>query len=129
MDSFIPRNTKRRGPEAKLQEALINYLRRRDWAVLPTHGNEFQFGFPDLYCAHYTFGSRWIEVKNPESYKFTSAQLQVFPLLQSKAVGIWILCYCDKFEYDKLLQPPNWHTFLNKSSMLRINHDQYVEEQ
>lgn len=38
MDAFTPRRTKRGGPEQKLQEALINYLRRREWAVLPTHG-------------------------------------------------------------------------------------------
>lgn len=119
MEPLAVKGYKKSGPEKELQEKIVAYLRARDWAVITTHGNEYQYGLPDLYCAHYTRGVRWIEVKHPVHYKFTPAQLEVFPLLQSKGVGIWIFCYCDDYEYEKLQQPPNWYTFLGKSSMLR----------
>ena len=110
---------KRSGPEKKLQLDLIALLKARDWDVFPTHGNEYSMGFPDLFCAHYTLGSRWVEVKNPESFKMTPAQMEVFPRFMSKGVGIWILCYADEIEYEKLKYPANWHLFLGKSSMVR----------
>ncbi len=120
MDPYKAKDYKKTGPEKAIQDAIIAYLKARDWAVIATHGNVFQMGLPDLYCAHYTLGQRWIEVKNPESYHFTPAQLETFPLLQSKGVGIWILCYADDYDYQKLFSPPQWHTFLNKSSHRRI---------
>ena len=128
MDALTLKKYKKAGPEAKLQENLVAYLRRRDWLVIETHGNLFQMGLPDLYAAHYTLGTRWVEVKNPEAYHFTPAQLQVFPQLQSKGIGIWILCYCDSYEYAKLFQPANWHTFLGSSTMTRTLHKEYKVE-
>lgn len=110
---------KKCGPEQEIQKKLIDYLKIKDWLVLVTHGNEFQMGLPDLYCAHKMYGTRWIEVKNPVKYHFTPAQYDVFPMLQAKGIGIWVLCYVDEYEYNKLFLPPNWHTFLGKSSMLR----------
>lgn len=107
------------GPESKLQDEIVKFLEEREWLVLPTHGNAFQMGFPDLYCAHYTRGTRWVEVKIPDGYSFTPAQRQTFPKMQAKGVGIWIMCYADDYEYQKLFQPPNWHQFLNKTTHRR----------
>ncbi len=70
-------------------------------------------GLPDLYCAHSVFGTRWIEVKNPLSYSFTKAQMEVFPMLTSKGVGIWILVAATDEEIKKLLQPANWWQYLS----------------
>ncbi len=111
---------KKSGPEKIIEDGLKAYLKALDWLVIKTHGNEFQMGLPDLYCAHYTLGQRWIEVKNPEKYSFTPAQMEVFPAMQSKGIGIWILTAYDKYEYDKLFQPYNWHRFLGKTSVSRI---------
>lgn len=111
---------KKGGPEKIIQEAIIKFLEARGWLVIVTHGNEFQMGLPDLYCAHYEFCTRWVEVKNPEKYSFTPAQQQVFPALMSKGVGIWIMCYADVVEYEKLFCPPNWMRFLNKSTHSRV---------
>ena len=112
MNPFKPKNTKKAGPERIIQDALKVMLKGRDWLVMETHGNEFQFGFPDLYCAHLRYGSRWIEVKNPKNYSFTKAQMQFFPMMSSKGVGIWILTAATEYEYNKLFMPANWYTYL-----------------
>lgn len=110
MDPFKPRGGK--GPEAKIQDAIIKELRYREWLVKETHGTMFQSGFPDLFAAHTLYGQRWIEVKNPVSYKFTPAQLEWFPKFAAAHVGIWILTSAEPHELAKLMGPPNWHTFL-----------------
>lgn len=84
----------------------------RDWLVKSTHGNEFQHGLPDLYCAHLRFGTRWIEVKNPLAYSFTAAQLEFFPQLNAVGVGVWILTAATESEYEKLFKPGNWYHYL-----------------
>jgi len=108
------------GPESVIQANLKAYLEARAWLVIETHGNAFQMGLPDLWCAHYEFGQRWVEVKNPEGYNFTPAQRQVFPMMMSKGVGIWILTAADEYEYQKLFNPPNWHCFLGKTHYTRV---------
>lgn len=75
---------------------------------METHGNMFQSGFPDLYAYHSKHGPRWIEVKNPLSYKFTEAQLRNFP----KMGRVWILVAATQAEYEKLWLPPNWWTYI-----------------
>ena len=80
--------------------------------MIPTHGNEFQMGLPDLYCAHSLYGQRWIEVKNPLAYSFTKAQLEIFPAMQSKGISIWILTSAEPSEFKKLMEPPNWYVYL-----------------
>lgn len=117
MDPVSIKKTKRDGPEAVIQAAIIRMLEDKDWKVLTTHGNIYQFGFPDLYCMHYTLGTRWVEVKNPLAYSFTAAQLQTFPLFSSKGVGIWILVAATEYEYDKLFLPPQWWSFMGKNKV------------
>jgi hypothetical protein len=101
------------GPEEKIVQDLLNYLKVRDWFVKRTHGNMFQSGFPDLYAAKRNYGSRWIEVKCPHKYCFTNAQLEDFPKLSGCGVGIWILTAANEHEYNKLFQPPNWYQYLS----------------
>jgi len=101
------------GPERIIQNDFVDMLKIKDWFVIETHGNEFCMGLPDLYCAHSRHGARWIEVKNPLAYRFTAAQLDVFPHLAAKGIGIWIVTAASEFEYQKLFRPANWYTFLN----------------
>lgn len=112
---------KRNSPEAKIQQAIIEYLKIRDWVVMPTHGNMFQQGFPDLYALHHLYGAKWIEVKNPSAYSFTPAQKRFFPVIHAacEAVGsssypggVWILTAANDDEYKKLFKKPNWYTYM-----------------
>jgi hypothetical protein len=75
-------------------------------------GNEFQMGVPDLYACHKRHGTRWIEVKRKDKYRFTPAQMDVFPELAAKGVGIWIMTAATEAEYKKLFKPANWWVFL-----------------
>ncbi len=101
-----------KGPEAKIQEAITLMLESKGWFVKPTHGNLYQSGFPDLYCGHPIHKQRWVEVKNPLSYRFTIAQLDNFPLI-SEFTGIWIMIAATEREYSKLFARPNWRLYLN----------------
>lgn len=100
------------GPEAKIQRELIDFLKVRDWLVKETHGNIYQFGFPDLYAAHRKYGQRWVEVKNATKYEFTPAQLEFFPQLVAHGIGVWILVAATEAEYEKLFKPCNWYHYL-----------------
>jgi len=103
---------KSKGPEAVIQEAIVNFLKIRDWHVMETHGNMYQCGFPDLYVTHHTKGIKWVEVKNPEKYEFTPAQLEHFPIISNHGVGIWIMTAATEFEYRKIFKAPNWTHYL-----------------
>ena len=111
MKPFIPKKKGKAGPEAKIQDAIVKYLRNLGWYVKNTHGNMFQSGLPDLYCAHKKYGTRWIEVKNPGKYAFTAAQLENFPQMTAAGVGIWVLTAGTDAEYLKLFERPNWYQF------------------
>lgn len=120
----IERITKH-GPEGVIQNAIIDRLMTtcscvdppncqthtdNNWFCLETFGSAFQSGFPDIFACHKRYGTRWIECKNPKGYKFTPAQLDVFPHFSSQGVGIWILT--DVNEVLKIFQPANWYTYL-----------------
>ena len=106
-----PRIRESHGPEWKIQQKLIKFLRARKWLVEITQGNLYQKGFPDLYLSHVKFGQRWIDVKNPVAYTFTKAQRIKWPNWERHGVGIWILVAPTEEEYDKLWQPPNWRKY------------------
>lgn len=107
------RNT-RVGPERIIQNKIMAKLRLLNWSVRETHGNLYQFGFPDLYCAHRQYGARWVEVKDPErrGNVFTEAQMEYFYELTSKGIGIWVLTSDHTDEISKIHKAPNWHTYL-----------------
>jgi hypothetical protein len=77
-----------------------------------THGSMYQSGFPDIYATHSKYGARWIEVKNPEHYTFTNAQLECFPKMSANGTRIWILVAATEGEYRKLFGPENWSSYL-----------------
>lgn len=98
-------------PEAQLQEKIIEFLQRRGWHVMPTHGNMYQKGFPDLFICHHDYGHRWVEVKLPDIWGFTPAQEENFPLICRNGSGVWIMTGANDIEYKKLWHPPNWHHY------------------
>lgn len=112
MKAFTPRAKK--GPEAKIQQAIINYLLIRGWYVKETHGNMYQSGFPDLFCCHSKFGQRWVEVKLPDmkGSKFTPAQLETFPKLCANGSAVWVMTGANEREYKKLFTRCNWYQYL-----------------
>jgi hypothetical protein len=110
MDKFKPKLNVHKGPEAKIQAAIVKYLEERDWIVDETHGNAFQKGFPDVHATHRMWRQRWIEVKNPVSFSFTPAQLKRYPLWHANGTPIWVLT--GVHEYDLLFKPANLYEFL-----------------
>lgn len=104
-------------PESKIQSEIIDYLKVRDWFVRPVGPSAASCGWPDLYCAHFKFGQRWIEVKRPTGFSFTPAQIETFPLLHAKNVGVWVIMEATDDEMNKLFKPPNWWHFLAVASV------------
>lgn len=99
--------------ERQIQDRIMAYLKARDWFVKETHGNMFQYGFPDLYATHTMYGARWIEVKRPyPNYSFTAAQMENFPKFTAYGAGIWIMTEANGDEYDKLFKPHNWYSYV-----------------
>lgn len=96
--------------EAKIQEEIENRLKLLNWMVESTHGNIYQYGFPDLFTAHLKYGIRWIEVKNPDGWRLTPAQVEKFPMFAAHGVGIWIVT--DALQVPEILfKPPNFWQF------------------
>jgi hypothetical protein len=99
-------------PEAKIQEAIIKFLRNKEWWCRHLHGNTYQTGFPDLFCTHAKYGHRFVEVKNPLAYRFTAAQMEVFPQICANGSGVWVMVAATEDEYLKLFKSPNWYAYL-----------------
>jgi hypothetical protein len=104
------------GPERLIQDAIIKMLRNKEWFVKVTHGDAYNFGWPDLFCCHRRYGQRWVEVKLPDmkGSKFTSAQSETFPLFTANGSGVWILTGDTEDEYAKLFKACNWAMYLLK---------------
>lgn len=111
MRPLVTRNYSK-GPEAKIQDALIDYLKVRDWFVKVLHGNMYQSGMPDLYAINRKYGRRFIEVKNPKKFKFTPAQWADFVRMVAEGERIWVLTAATDEEYEKLFQPPNLWVYM-----------------
>ena len=103
---------KRETPEAELQRKIVKALRDRGWYTIETHGNAFQKGLTDIVAMKAGVGVRFIEVKNPDRYGFTPAQLEKFPQICAHGSGVWILVDDTPEELKKLYGPPNWHHYL-----------------
>lgn len=107
-----PIYNRKKGPEAKIQDDIIKFLRERGWFVKILHGNMYSHGLPDLYIARRRYGSRWVEIKNPESFKFTPAQWEDFPRMLAEGVGIWVMIAATEEEYQKLFDKPNLWVYM-----------------
>lgn len=108
MEPFKPRP--RVGPEAKLQEQIVALLRARLWVVKETHGNIYQFGFPDIFATHKMYGARWIEVKLPSGSKLTKAQMKDFPEIHENGSPIYFMTAASEHAYQRLFKPSDFWT-------------------
>lgn len=97
--------------EADIQAAIIKELKLRDWHCMETHGNLYQMGFPDIRVCHAEYGPRWLEVKRPVGYSFTTAQLKNFPIMCAKKDFIWIATTHVDVE-AVLMGNYNWYHYL-----------------
>lgn len=95
-----------RKPESILQDKIITKLRYYEWFVIPTHGNKFQSGMPDLVAMHQRYPWKFIEIKRRESYSYTAAQEEWFPYLKA----VWVMTKIS--DYPVLFGPPNWSRYL-----------------
>lgn len=108
MEPLTPKVNVHEGPEAKIQKAIVKYLRYREWFVKETHGNAYQAGFPDLYATHIRWGPRWIEVKRIDCFSFTLAQIRDYPRMISNGSPIWIMHEDTDRNYELLFKPCNF---------------------
>lgn len=99
--------------EEKIVRRVINKLKLHDWYTVILHGNIHTNGMPDIFACHFNYGIRLIEIKDPNSYSFTGAQLEKFPKLCANGAGVWILTSDSQEEYNKLFKPPNWVYYLS----------------
>lgn len=114
--------------EKKIQESIVDALRIRGWWVERLVGFALQRGLPDLFACHPKFSYRFIEVKRPQGYKFTKAQVAKFPQLEAHGVGIWILTSDKDSELGKLFSPPNLRDYLDVSKYPSPNLDKLLSE-
>ena len=110
MNQHNPRS--RKGPEKKIQEEIEEFLTKKGWLVVRTHGSMYQSGFPDDYITHKYYGPKWVEIKNPKSYCFTPAQLKMFPKFCANGAGVWVLVAPTETEYLKIFGPANWWKYI-----------------
>lgn len=101
------------GPEKKIQNAFIKFLKLRDWYCKILHGNAYQQGMPDLFICHHKFGSRFVEIKVPKGYKFMQSQVETFKEMSKADIGIWVVNEAAEHEYRKLFKPANWYHYLD----------------
>jgi len=124
-------------PEYGILRNLVKFLKDRGWLVQRMSADAFLNGFPDLFCAHKKWGTRWIEVKQPEGYTLTQAQRRKWALWDELGIGIWILTAATQEEYNKLYKLPNWRNFVKDKSRVpaqeeshtRLDHREHEESQ
>ncbi len=98
-------------PEKRVRRRIKQYMTARGWRVDITHGNKYQSGFPDLHCYHIVHGLRWVDAKNPLSFKYTTPQIKLWPEWEKVGCGVWIMFDGDDVNYKVLFQPPNFRKF------------------
>lgn len=96
--------------EHTTQEALRELMKSKNWLTEKVHGSLTMRGWPDLYCYHPTFKTRWIECKRMGGGSYLNdAQVARFKKWAQHGLGVWVLRGPD--EYDLLFSQPNWHLY------------------
>lgn len=105
-----PLKIKKEELEDAILTNFVGNLLLRGWYCVKTHGNKYQKGFPDLYVFHQSYGTRWVEVKRPDSGRLTDAQLSVFTDFSKQKIGVWVVTHHQ--QHESLMGPSNWVTYL-----------------
>ena len=103
-------------PETLLQQDVIKILRYHEWFVMPTHGNAYQQGFPDLFCFHQRYDYKWVEVKLPNNYSFTASQEIYFKEIKK----VWLMQRSSTDEYKRLFSHPNWYMYIKPEHKQKV---------
>lgn len=109
----IPKIKGVHGPEYKIQERIIKYLEDRGWFVKILTGTMYQWGLSDLLISHTRYGIKLVEVKNPEKFSFTAAQLSEFPKFIANGAPIYILTAANAENYNRLFGKSNYWLYLS----------------
>lgn len=109
----IPKILGVKGEEYKIQQKIKKYLENRGWFVKVLTGTMYQWGLSDLLVCHKDYGIKLIEVKNPNRYSFTAAQIHEFPKFISHGAPIYVLTAANEENYQRLFQPSNLWLYLS----------------
>ncbi len=105
------RNVKGLGSEHYRQDALRRLMVKAGWHIEKMHGGMYQKDFPDLYCMHKMFGTRWVEMKKPVG-KLSKGQIKKFILWSKHNTNIWILEGPE--DYGMLMKPCNLAAYITE---------------
>ena len=95
-------------PEKEGAQRCVKEMRKHGWKChrLNVSAGEFSTtGFPDYYCTHLKFGSRWIEFKQPNG-RLEPSQVERFRDFAEHGIGVWVMH--DENDYQLLFEKPNW---------------------
>ena len=109
---MISRDFGKKQNESKIVNSIMDMLSVRGWFCIKIHGNKYQKGLPDIYAAHSSLKTRWIEVKDPTRTGdvFTPAQHAMFPLMMKHGAPVWVLTGHTRDQYFLLFDKANyWH--------------------
>lgn len=85
----------RKQEEKELEDKVIQVLNISHWLVKKVHGSGQSKHWPDLYCLHRWYGSRWIELKLPGA-PLSKGQIIEFGKWKQHGARIWIVtCLSD----------------------------------
>lgn len=119
----------RDNPELRIRRRIKEYMEVRGWRVDITHGNKYQSGFPDLHCYHIEHGLRWIDAKNPLSYKYTTPQIKLWPKWEAVGCGVWIMFEGDDANYATLFEAPNFRKYWKpRYDLIYLENHEIIEE-
>ena len=87
-------------PERDGRQRAQKFMEQRGWYFFPKlHGSIFQIGYPDSFCAHKEFGTRWIEWK-VRGGSLESSQVKLFTKFAEFGIPVYIMF--DEHDYPVL---------------------------
>jgi len=106
-DMERPRIRQKHGPEYYIQQDIRKFLELRGWIVRVISAGLHNIGLPDLLGMHKKYGLRLIEVKNPASFSFTSAQYKWYPIYCKNGGPVYIMTGANEENYARLFRSSN----------------------
>lgn len=97
-----------RNPEKRIENRVREYHGQRGWLVEKTHSSALVSGWPDLFMFRQDKGIFWVDIKNPEGYRYTPSQCRLWTHWASRGLGVWIMTEEDETVLDR---PPNFMDF------------------
>ena len=99
----------RQQESVKVSDPLRAFMHSRGWMTFKTAGSKYMQGWPDLYCIHPKFGTKWVECKMLGK-KLRPSQKRMYQAWTKCGVGVWVINHKD--DYPKLFDLPNWWKYV-----------------